>query len=207
MSRIQPIDPNAAQGKTKELLDKIKAKPHSPSKESKVNGASPGNLDSEEKGGQGKSGRVPNILKTMAHSPVALQAYLGLTGAFADAKLPVKVREQIALAVGEDNQCHYCVAAHAAIGKLSGLTPEEIEAGRRARSQDLKTDAILRFAKRLSANRGNITDPELAEVRSAGCSDEEIFEILTVVALNLFTNYVNHVAETAIDFPGVAPLS
>ena len=179
MSRIVMLDPNTAQGKTKELLDAIKA----------------------------KSGRVPNILKTMAHSPAALQAYLGMSGALADAKLPVKIREQIALAVGEDNACHYCVAAQSAIGKLSGLTPEEIEAGRRAKSSDPKTDAILRFAKRLSANRGNVTDPELAEVRKAGCSEEEILEIITVVSLNLFTNYVNHVADTAIDFPQVSPLA
>ena len=179
MSRISPLDPEKAKGKTQELLAAIKA----------------------------KSGRVPNVLKTMAHSPVALQAYLGLSGAFADAKLPLKVREQIALAVGEDNQCHYCVAAHSAIGKLSGLTPEEIEAGRRARSRDPKTDAILRFAKKLSANRGNITDPELAEIRKAGCSDEEVLEVVTAVALNLFTNYVNHVAGTAIDFPQAPPLS
>ena len=106
MSRIQPLDPEKAQGKIQELLAAIKA----------------------------KSGRVPNILKTMAHSPAALQAYLGLSGALADAKLSAKVREQIALTVGEDNQCGYCVAAHSAIGKLAGLTPEEIEAGRRAGS-------------------------------------------------------------------------
>ena len=179
MSRIGMIDPVTAQGRTKELLDGIKA----------------------------KSGRVPNILKTMAHSPVALQAYLGLSGALADAKLPLKVREQIALAVGEDNGCHYCVAAHSAIGKLSGLTPEEIESGRRAMSPDPKTNAILRFAKMLSANRGNVTDPELEAVRTAGCSEEEILEIITAVSLNLFTNYVNHVAETAIDFPQVLPLA
>jgi uncharacterized peroxidase-related enzyme len=178
MSRIQPLDPEKAEGKAKELLAAIKA----------------------------KSGRIPNILKTMAHSPVALQAYLGLSGAFADAKLSARVREQIALAVGEDNQCHYCVAAHAAIGKLSGLTPEEIEGGRRAVSLDPKIDAILKFAKKLSTNRGNVTDPELSEVRKAGCCDEEILEIITAVALNLFTNYVNHVADTAIDFPQVAPL-
>lgn len=179
MSRIPLFDLGQAQGKTRELLDTVKA----------------------------KMGRVPNIFKTMAHSPVALQAYLGMSGAFAEAKLPSKMREQIALAVGEDNQCHYCVAAHAAIGKLSGMTPEEIEAGRRAKSPDPKTDAVLKFAKKLSANRGNVTDPDLAEVRKAGFSDEEVLEIIAVVSLNLFTNYINHVAETALDFPQVPPLS
>lgn len=179
MSRIQPLDPDKAQGKARELLVVIKA----------------------------KSGRISNIMKTMAHSPVALQGYLGLSGAFADAKLPLKVREQIALVVGEDNQCHYCVAAHSAIGKHAGLTPEEIEGGRRAESQDPKTDAILKFALRLSANRGNITDAEWEEVRKAGCSDEEALEVVTAVSLNLFTNYINHVAGTAIDFPQVPLLS
>jgi uncharacterized peroxidase-related enzyme len=179
MSRIPLLDPEKVQGRAKELLAAIKA----------------------------KSGRIPNIFKVMAHSSVALQAYGGLSGAFADAKLPLKVREQIALAVGEDNQCHYCVAAHSAIGKHAGLTPEEIEGGRRAKSPDPKTDAILKFAKRLSANRGNITEPEWTEVRTAGCSDEEILEIITAVSLNLFTNYVNHAAGTAIDFPQPPPLA
>ena len=179
MSRIQPLEPEKTQGKVKELLNTIKA----------------------------KLGRTPNIFKIMAHSPVALQSYLGLSGAFADAKLPPKVREQIALAVGEDNQCHYCVAAHSAIGKLAGLTPEEIESSRLAKASDPKTNAILRLAKKLSSNRGNITDLELAGARKAGCSDGEILEIITAVVLNLFTNYINHVADTAIDFPQAPPLS
>ncbi|HOW88194.1 MAG TPA: peroxidase-related enzyme [Candidatus Omnitrophota bacterium] len=179
MSRIQPLDPEKTQGKVKELLATIKA----------------------------KSGRVPNIFKTMAHSSTALQAYLGFSGAFADAKLSAKVREQIALAVGEDNQCQYCLSAHSAIGKLAGLTPEEIESGRRAKSADPKTNAILKLAKKLSSNRGNITDAELAEARKAGCSDEEVLEIIAAVALNIFTNYINHVADTAVDFPQAPPLS
>ena len=146
MSRIQPLDPEKMQGKVRELLDAIKA----------------------------KSGRVPNIFKTMAHSSVALQGYLGLSGAFAGSVLPLKIREQIALVIGEDNECHYCVAAHAAIGKHAGLTAEEIDGARKARSSDPKTNAILAFAKTLSANRGNITDKDFEAAQKAGCSDEEI---------------------------------
>jgi uncharacterized peroxidase-related enzyme len=179
VNRIPLLNPEIAQGKTKELLTAVKE----------------------------KMGRVPNIFKVLTHSPTALQAYLGFSGAFADAKLPPKVREQIALAVGEDNQCQYCVSAHSAIGKLLGLTPEEIESGRRAKSADPKTNAVLKLAKKLSANRGNITDAELAEARQAGCSDEEILEIGSAVALNIFTNYINHVADTSVDFPQASPLS
>lgn len=178
MSRIQPPDPDKVREKAKKLLDAIKT----------------------------KTGRVPNIFKTMAHSPVALQAYLGLSEALAGATLTAKVREQIALTLAEDNQCHYCAAAHSALGKMTGLTPVEIEDARRARAAEPKTNAILQLAKKLSANRGNITDQELEATRRAGCSAEEIFETLTAVTLNLFTNYFNHVADPAIDFPQVPPL-
>ena len=179
MARIQPPEADKIQERSKKFLEAIKA----------------------------KSGRVPNIFKTMAHSPVALQAFLGLSEALGSATLPLKVREQIALTVAEDNQCHYCVAGHSAMGKMAGLTPEEIESARRAKAADSKTNAILQLAKKLSANRGNITDEELESTRRAGCSEEEIFETLTVVTLNLFTNYFNHVADPMIDFPQVPPLS
>ena len=38
----------------------------------------------------------------------------------------------------------------------------------------------------------------------AGYSDAEITEIVSHVALNIFTNYFNHVARTEVDFPKVA---
>ena len=39
--------------------------------------------------------------------------------------------------------------------------------------------------------------------RSAGYSDAEIIEIVLHVALNTWTNYINEVAKTDIDFPAV----
>ena len=179
MSRIERPDPEKIQDRAKESLETIRK----------------------------KMGRVPNIFKTMAHSPTALQAYLGLSGALAGAVLSDKVREQIALTVAEESQCEYCLAAHSAIGKSMGLAPEEIEASRRGKSSDPKINAVLVFAKKLSANHGRITDQELQEIRKAGCSDEEIIEVITAVVLNLFTNYFNLVAEPAPDFPQAAPLT
>ncbi len=45
----------------------------------------------------------------------------------------------------------------------------------------------------------------LAAVRAAGWGDAAIVEIIAHVALNLFTNSVNNVARTPVDFPAVAP--
>ncbi|MEP6925366.1 MAG: hypothetical protein ABI954_12940 [Pyrinomonadaceae bacterium] len=40
-------------------------------------------------------------------------------------------------------------------------------------------------------------------VKAAGFADGEIAEIVAHVALNIFTNYFNEVAQTEIDFPKV----
>ncbi len=42
---------------------------------------------------------------------------------------------------------------------------------------------------------------ELDELRRAGVTEAEIVEIFANVALNIFTNYFNHLAGTDIDFP------
>jgi uncharacterized peroxidase-related enzyme len=142
----------------------------------------------------------------MAAAPAAVEMYLGMSGALAGCVLPPRVREMIALAVAEDNQCGYCLAAHSAIGKGAGLTPEEIQKARAAKASDPRENAVLTFAKKISSNRGNVTDQDVADARTAGITDQELIEIIAVVSLNLFTNYFNHVADPAIDFPKTEPL-
>ena len=41
----------------------------------------------------------------------------------------------------------------------------------------------------------------LQELRDHGFTDGDLAEVVANVALNIFTNYFNHVAETDIDFP------
>lgn len=178
MPRIQPLQPETATGPAKELLDAARK----------------------------KMGRVPNILKTMAHSPAALRAYMDFSATLAGGLLPAKTREAIALAVGEANGCEYCVAAHSALGKMAGLDPEEITRSRRGESADSKTNAALRLARRIIDTKGFVSDDDLAAVRQAGWSDAEIAEIVAAVSLNIYTNYFNHVAETESDFPKAPPL-
>jgi hypothetical protein len=53
--------------------------------------------------------------------------------------------------------------------------------------------------------KGNVTDGQLKEVRSAGYADNEITEILLTISLNYFTNIFNQVNQTKVDFPVVLP--
>jgi uncharacterized peroxidase-related enzyme len=176
MSKLPAIQTEAATGKAKELLQAVQAK-------LKI---------------------TPNMTRVMANSPAVLEAYLSFSGALAGGALAPKLREEIALEVGEQNSCQYCVSAHAAIGKMTGLSDGEIAAAREARSDSAKDEAALRFAHAIVAKKGHATDADLQAVQRAGFTDGEIAEIIAHVALNLFTNYFNTTAGVEVDFPKIA---
>ena len=175
MSRIAAIDPATATGKTKQLLDAV----------------------------QSKLGLIPNLARILATSPAALDGYLGFNGSLAGGVLDHRFREQIALSVSQANSCEYCLAAHTALGTLAGLAPQEIAASRASRSNDERRDAGLKFAQAIVVHRGQVADAAIAKVRAAGFGDAEITEIVANVALTIFTNYINIVAQTTVDFPRV----
>jgi uncharacterized peroxidase-related enzyme len=153
---------------------------------------------------QSQLGSVPNLFRTVAHSPAALEGYLGLSGALAKGSLPAATRERIALAVAEVNGCGYCLAAHSYLGKhLAKLDDSEIAANRAGGSHDRHADAAVRFATQVARERGHVSDAQLQAVRAAGYDHAQIVEIIQHVALNTWTNYLNEVARTAIDFPEV----
>lgn len=149
-------------------------------------------------------GSVPNLFRMVANSPAALDGYVGMLGALAKGTLPAATHERIALAVAEVNGCDYCLSAHAWLGKnVAKLDDAEMAANRRGSSTDPQADAAVRFVRQVMERRGHVSDAELRAVRDAGYSDAQVIEIVQHVALNTWTNYINSVAQTAIDFPVV----
>jgi alkylhydroperoxidase family enzyme len=62
----------------------------------------------------------------------------------------------------------------------------------------------VRFAVKVAQQRGHVHDDDVRAVKSAGYDDAQVIEIVMHVALNTWTNYINEVAKTDIDFPVVA---
>jgi uncharacterized peroxidase-related enzyme len=152
-------------------------------------------------------GSVPNLFRTVAHSPAALAGYLGLNPAPAGGALDKATRERIALVVAQRNGCAYCLAAHSYLGRhVARLDEAEIAANRSGRSDDPAAAAAVAFALRLVEERGHVSDADLAAVRAAGFYDAAVIEIVLHVALNTLTNYVNEVAQTVVDFPAAPAL-
>lgn len=154
-----------------------------------------------------KLGKVPNMMRAMGNSPAVLSAYLQMSGELAGGSLTARERELVALAVGQANSCNYCLAAHSALGKMAGLSSEQIHDARHGQAVDSKDAALVSFAVGLVQHRGHVSDDSLDALRNHGFDDGAIAEIVANVSLNLFTNYFNHVADPEVDFPAAADLA
>ena len=177
MNRITQLDPAGATGKTRQLLDGVHA----------------------------SLGVVPNLFRVLGNSPAALEGYLNFSRALAGGVLDAQVREQVALAVAEGNACGYCLSAHAFLGARAGLSARDIDDARQSAASSQKATAVLKLALTVLVQRGEVSDSALSAARAHGLTDGEIVETVANVALNIFTNYINHVARTVVDFPEVKP--
>ena len=170
--RLPPVDPDWVSGAIGRLFAEIRA----------------------------KFALVPNLFRVLANAPAALGGLMGLSAALACGALDEKTREQLALAIAESNLCPYCLSAHTTVAAKIGLTQVEIDDAIRARAADARTDAILKLARSIVVQRGELSDRDLALARAGGLNDGEIVETVANVALNIFENYMSHVAKLPIDF-------
>ena len=155
---------------------------------------------------QERWGMVPNVLKTLANSEAALEAWVHFTIAMEGTSLTAELREKVSLAVSEANGSEYCLRLHAALGRAAGLTEEEICDSRLGRSTSSRTEAALAFAKALLATHGHAGEEAFQRLRKAGFRNGEIVELTVLVAMNVFSNYLTLTAGTVPDFPPVPDL-
>jgi alkylhydroperoxidase family enzyme len=178
MQRLHSISKQAAQGRTRELLDAV----------------------------QQAFGMVPNTASMMANSPAVLESFLAFSQAMGNARIGQKLHNQIKLNTSESNSCVYCTSILSAVGPAAGLTPEDILAGRTGNAEDRRAKAALAFAGDVLESRGKVSNQQLAAVREASFDDTDIVEIVASVVLGCFTNFLNNVAETELDIPRAEPL-
>lgn len=173
MGRIHPVQEDKATGQVKEIYGVLKK----------------------------NFGRVPNIFLHLGNAPAALEAFVQLNECANKTSLPPSLRSAISLTIAQINRCAYCLSAHAAIATNQGMDDSTIHNARNAQSTDKKTATILQFVKKCVEKRGDLHDEDLKALKAAGVSDQEVAEIVLLVALNMYTNYFNKIINTEIDFP------
>ncbi|MEG3126748.1 carboxymuconolactone decarboxylase family protein [Pantoea cypripedii] len=177
MSRLHAITEVEATGKTAQLFSAIK----------------------------GSMGKVPNAYLTIGtQSPEILGQMLELNATLHKGSLSARELEAINLAVSEESGCDYCLAAHTLMAKKAGYTDEQTRELREASfTADARIDALVQFVQFLVSSRGTVSAERVQTFREAGFSDQQVVETIGAVSAILFTNMINRVNDTVVDFPKV----
>jgi len=145
-------------------------------------------------------GLIPNIAGAMAHSPVLINAFIGLfrqvhSGTFTEAEI-----QTLLLTNAVTNACSWAVAFHSMLALKEGLTPQDVEA---IRARRLPTDprhaALSTLARKLIEARGHVSEQEVTAFTAAGFRREQALEVLAAVAASTITNYAGTMAEPPLE--------
>lgn len=166
MTYIKVIPPGESEGALKEIYGRIKA----------------------------RSGKVANVYQVQSLRPdlIAdhLQFYRDLM--FGEGSLNRLERELIATVTSRVNGCHYCNIHHTdALTRLEEgkALASSLDSGEIA-DLDQRKKALIRFAHQLAENSDRNYEWAVDELRSAGLSDQEILEAVSVTAYFCYLNRV-----------------
>jgi uncharacterized peroxidase-related enzyme len=145
---------------------------------------------------QEKLGFIPNVLAAYAFDAAKLEAFVAMYNdlMLAPSGLSKLEREMIAVAVSSQNRCYYCLVAHgAAVRQYSGapILGEQMAMNYRAARLDKRQRAMLDFAVKLTREPWSVEETDRAQLRRAGFSDRDIWDIAAVVG---FFNMSNRIA-------------
>lgn len=149
---------------------------------------------------------APALLDALGRSPAALAGYLGFHGALAQGRLTAAERALIGLAVAQRCGSAYWLSVQSMRAREAGLTTEQIAVAREGCAGSERARALLFLAGKAVLNSGALSEADLAAVRQAGLSDEDIVEAIAEVGLNLTAASLAYAAKLQLDFPPAPPL-
>jgi uncharacterized peroxidase-related enzyme len=173
MSTFNPIDPKTANADEKAAFDLV----------------------------QTAFGGIPNLMKMLAIAPNVLQGIMAFNKEVTSGELETSLVEQIALLTSAMNQCEYCVAVHVHVGQQMGLSRDELLDNLEGDASNPTSQAVLNFTKAVIDNRGKVDESMVVALRDRGLSDKAILEIVGIIGLYTFLNYVKHLTQPVLDFP------
>jgi alkylhydroperoxidase family enzyme len=139
------------------------------------------------RGALGRGGQLPNFLAVLAGAPASLRAYARFRSELRNGHLELQTIERIALATAEHHGSEAIIQIHLRAARGAGLGMDEITMARKWDSYDVREATLLKYLKAL-VTEGKTPKTVLHEdVLEAGCTDEQLLEAISVVALETFT--------------------
>lgn len=148
---------------------------------------------------QEKSGFVPNVFLAFARRPAEFRAFFAFHDALMDSNvgLTKAERELIVVATSASNHCLYCVVAHGAILRIRAKNPllaDQVAVNPTKADLSRRERDIVEFALKVATASSDVTDDDIAAMRSKGFTDDEIWDIGAITSLFALSNrYANFV--------------
>ncbi|MEM1096879.1 MAG: carboxymuconolactone decarboxylase family protein [Bacteroidota bacterium] len=151
-------------------------------------------------------GMVPNLYATAGYSPATLKASLDFSHAVEGNAFRQREVQAINLVVSQVNDCSYCLAAHTTLAKMNGFSEADTFDLRTATYDDAKLGPVLRLAKELTEGRGRASDAAVQAFFNADYDNAALIELIALVSMKTFWNYVHNTTDVPVDFPAAQPL-
>lgn len=171
---LHAIDPAAAQGPQKDILDKAVK----------------------------QVGFLPNMYANMANAPAVLSTYLHGYALFrSESGLAPAEQEVVFLAVSQVNGCKYCTAAHSMIADKKSGVPAPVLAAIRANAPipDARLAALHALTVEMVKTQGRPAAQSVQAFVAAGFKEQDVLYIVLAIAVKTLSNYSNHAFATPVD--------
>lgn len=174
LKTLSLLDPAAAAGAQKEILDKAHQ----------------------------QVGYLPNMYKAMANAPAVLSTYLHGYALFrTESGLTPAEQEVVFLAISRVNGCDYCVAAHSMIAEKRSGVPADVLAAIRSGQPvpDGRLAALYALATAMVSTQGRPAAADLRAFLEAGYEERHYLYVVLAVAVKTLSNFTNHAFDTPLD--------
>ena len=146
-----------------------------------------------------RTGFIPNVFLALAYRPDELRAFLAYHDALMerDSGLTKAEREMIVVATSATNNCHYCVIAHGAILRIRARNPllaDQVAVNFRKADLTERQKVMLEFAVKVAQASANIDEADLAGMKAAGFSDDDIWDAGAIAAFFAHSNRMANLA-------------
>jgi len=139
-------------------------------------------------------GMIPNIYGYLAQSPVALNASLFINEQLMKHSSLTPAQVQVALlAISEQNNCEFCIAAHSWVGSKFQANSQTVQAIREGGEiNDPQDKAMVQYLRALVSDRGHVAKEIEQQFYDAGFTLANMFDLLVCNMLKSLTNYASH---------------
>ena len=173
MARVALLDPDQAEGRVKEVFERVKSYYR----------------------------MVPALQKALAYLPETTDALWTVSlNTIGEGSISEELKRVFFVVTSHEVECEYCTKAHMLALRLKRWSKDECVAvieGQPSPRLSEKENAAVNFARVVGRRPAAVTDEMVDELRALGWTDAEVVEIVASVALMRYTSTV----ATALDVP------